>query len=868
MADEQRQLEGGRKLKPVKPLEAPVIARQHTPVYRMHRYFARRPWNVFEHIIKHYTDAGDIILDPFCGGGVTVYEGLKLRRRVIGIDLNPLAAWITEMQVEIIDLDAVEKAFESVAANFAPIAEELYSTTCDSCGEKVTADWFEWSNTLICPGCGRKVILAEAKKLKAGTYECPNEGCISVLAAKDCQRAADVMVNKKFRCPNCKDRIAPVNEGDKNKANEIIEKCETIVKNEELFIPDVDFPDGDRARDDAIFSKGVKKFSDLFTKRNLLALARLKKLILEQDVNDKTREALLFIFSASLRYCNRMTFRNEIWRGTKPLEWPGHAYWLPDLYLEPNIIPSFINRKNAFIKGKKQTWEDLDNFPVKNGEWRGTYTVCAHSSESLTLPSQMVDCVITDPPFGGNVQYAELSDFWVVWLPEIFRIKGVIDNTREAIETRHNGFPTAKDREHYEDMLHRIFLECHRVLKDDGYMVMTFHNRDVGVWMALHRAARRAGFKLPEKEEIGNRGLVYQDFIENFKHTFHTRATGSMLGDFILTFKKVEIPEYLDSIIYSLSTTQQKEFYNRVSKVIRYHGGLDTVSMNNLMAQILIDMNLIHRFAGKYLSDLYKDKFVYLKDTKKWYNPEDVSPDKKPVQIFDVIPVERVVEQLIYSYLHENKYASVDDLLKLIYTALVNSERPGIDTVKKVLNKYCEKKKIKGHRLEVYIWKTDFPRPVSERTVKNQIDIFGGDIVDHNRIIEKLAVDYINEGFQVYIGLTETKKDKRLKELSVNLSSMDLGIPPNAFKIVREIDLLVLKGTTILKAIEVVTSFSTFNKAINDRFRNLLTVTPSIYYELIVMVNESEYDKALAELNSPANVKAGLNEKIRIAPIK
>ena len=44
------------KIKPVKPLEHPVNAEQHTPVYKMHRYYARRPWNVFEHIIKHYTE--------------------------------------------------------------------------------------------------------------------------------------------------------------------------------------------------------------------------------------------------------------------------------------------------------------------------------------------------------------------------------------------------------------------------------------------------------------------------------------------------------------------------------------------------------------------------------------------------------------------------------------------------------------------------------------------------------------------------------------------------------------------------------------------------------------------------------------------
>ena len=58
--------------KDVEPIKSGVKAEPHTPVYKMHRYFARRPHNVFRHLIEHYTDEGDVILDPFCGGGVTV----------------------------------------------------------------------------------------------------------------------------------------------------------------------------------------------------------------------------------------------------------------------------------------------------------------------------------------------------------------------------------------------------------------------------------------------------------------------------------------------------------------------------------------------------------------------------------------------------------------------------------------------------------------------------------------------------------------------------------------------------------------------------------------------------------------------------
>ncbi|MCR5018935.1 MAG: site-specific DNA-methyltransferase, partial [Bacteroidales bacterium] len=47
----------------------PVVAEAHTPPYKIHKYFARRPHNVFSELISSFTDENDIVVDPFCGGG-------------------------------------------------------------------------------------------------------------------------------------------------------------------------------------------------------------------------------------------------------------------------------------------------------------------------------------------------------------------------------------------------------------------------------------------------------------------------------------------------------------------------------------------------------------------------------------------------------------------------------------------------------------------------------------------------------------------------------------------------------------------------------------------------------------------------------
>ncbi len=197
---QQRDLESA-KTEMVKPILAPILAETHTPVYKMHRYFARRPHNVFEYLIKHYTRPGEIVLDPFCGGGVTVVESLRARRRVIGVDLNPMAAFITRMEVLPVDLDSLQTAFNTLEQTVKAKIESLYYTRCPQChSEQAIAEWYEWSNVVICPNnfCGQAVVLAQAKKIGGGLYECPS--CKSKIQSSEGQRAGERLVQLKCRC--------------------------------------------------------------------------------------------------------------------------------------------------------------------------------------------------------------------------------------------------------------------------------------------------------------------------------------------------------------------------------------------------------------------------------------------------------------------------------------------------------------------------------------------------------------------------------------------------------------------------------------------------------------------------------------------
>jgi putative DNA methylase len=228
----------GYKPKPTQPLTIPVLALPHTAIYKMHRYYARRPHNVFAKIIQQYTNPGDIVLDPFCGGGVTVVESLKLRRRVIGVDTNPLATWITGVEVEGVDFGALELYFDEWYGAFENDINDLYKAKCSKCGKFGLAEWYEWSNVVVCPICEKEVVLGAAKKLKAGVFECSTKTCKANINPNKCEKKPDTMLSVMVDCSKCgKKVVRKALPDDIKRYNQIVLNEKAIIRKNKLKIP-------------------------------------------------------------------------------------------------------------------------------------------------------------------------------------------------------------------------------------------------------------------------------------------------------------------------------------------------------------------------------------------------------------------------------------------------------------------------------------------------------------------------------------------------------------------------------------------------------------------------------------------------------
>lgn len=134
-------------------------------------------------------------------------------------------------------------------------------------------------------------------------------------------------------------------------------------------------------------------------------------------------------------------------------------------------------------------------------------TVTNRSGDALDVEDRSIDVIVMDPPYGANVMYAELSDFFYVWLkrtagliyPELFR-RQLTDKENEAVANaakfRGQERPDDLADRDYQGRMAAIFAECHRVLKTDGILTVMFTHKAIKAWDALASGLLEAGFTI------------------------------------------------------------------------------------------------------------------------------------------------------------------------------------------------------------------------------------------------------------------------------------------------------------------------------------------------------------------------------------
>lgn len=388
-------------------------------MYSMHRYWSKKSPDVVAAYIERYTEPGDIVLDPFCGSGIVACEAIRLGRRAIAIDINPMATFITKMTLTPVNLSHLQWAFRDVKSACEEVVSELFVTTC---------------------------------------YRCSKDAVVEFVV-----RDGDVPTQIAYRCICSDERLFKTPDERDESLDHSFEK-----KKMPFWYPcDVPLPIIQRER--------FQFLHELFTKRNLIALSTIFNAI-EGLEDPKIREVMKLAFTAALDKCSRLKPLSRRGRSRPNLSegWVAVRFYAPRMWQEVNPWHAFALSFERVYKGKKESNAKLKDAVVGSSyeELRtGSVNVVIFTSSADTVlsehvPKRCVHYVLTDPPFGANIQYLALSTFWGAWLKFDF------DYDRELVVNRHRG----KTIEDYGRHLGEILTSIRKVTKPNKYVHVFYHD--------------------------------------------------------------------------------------------------------------------------------------------------------------------------------------------------------------------------------------------------------------------------------------------------------------------------------------------------------------------------------------------------------
>lgn len=500
------------------PYAADVSEDKHDLIYNIHSYHTKVPPKAIKKLIEHYTEPGDIVLDSFCGTGMTgiaaqmcsTEHGALAPRNAILSDLSPIASFIAanyNSPLTSNDLDEIEEKLQRIQKELG----ELYTTVHVQDGEAIlgiggqpikgTINYTVWSDILICPQCSTELVyydVAVDKKTNKTQKEflCPH--CGLLLSKAKCSRAVSIITNPNNASIMQVTKSVPVlinysvgkTRFNKMPDLEDIEKLKSIhVDYSCLPNHDAVFPAGDKTPE--MHRNNIKYIWQLYKDRTLS--------VLQKYLEGKTSLKGLFLLTSTLP---KLTILNRFMpeHGSRALVGPmAGTFYLPAMYVENNAIHQL----------------DFQFKKLKNLQYKPSKVLTQiDSATSLKkIPSDSIDYVFIDPPFGANIMYSELNIVSESWL-RIFT-----NNNSEAIMNN----TQRKTILEYQKIMTDSFLELKRVLKPNRWITIEFHNSKNSVWNAIQEAVNRAGFIIAdvrtlnkEKKTINQfnaKGTVDQDLV-------------------------------------------------------------------------------------------------------------------------------------------------------------------------------------------------------------------------------------------------------------------------------------------------------------------------------------------------------------------
>jgi DNA modification methylase/transcriptional regulator with XRE-family HTH domain len=456
--------------------------------YLAHSYHTKVPPEAIRPFIEHYTRTGDVVLDPFCGSGMTGVAAALAQRRAILNDLSPAAIHLSWNHTRPCNPDDLAAEFARIDSRVAPDFERLYRTTHK--GEPAKIHWTLWSTKHQCPLCQGEFLLWESMDRSTGRLgsriKCPRcrraleRSELSSLGSYPAWIAYETRNGKRLEKAPDDDDVKRATTGRRDKITDWYPDVR-LERNNEMYL---------RC---ALHLRGVSSLADFYTARNLEALALLWREIMSV-ADERVRRALAFAFTNTAWHGTRMR-RFNARGGQRPLT--GTLY-IPQLSSEANVLEVMRNKIDQLQRYYRA---------YKPGQAELPALLLGSATHLDAVRDASVDYVFTDPPFGSNIYYADCNLIWESWLGR------VTDSTEEAVVNRALTVDKGgKSLDDYAALMKSAMREIVRVLKPGAWATVVFHNTDAGVWSAIRDAAVDAGLLFHEAASLDRRQQSHKGY--------------------------------------------------------------------------------------------------------------------------------------------------------------------------------------------------------------------------------------------------------------------------------------------------------------------------------------------------------------------
>lgn len=510
-----------------------------------------------------------LVVDPFAGGGSIPLEALRIGCDTFASDLNPIAVLINKVLLEYIPrqglsiIDELKDVGREIMENSKMELKDLYPPDPD--GAQPLA--YLWARTVKCesPNCGAEIPLVKSfwlckkpsrrraikYKINQSKTETPDIGlevfqpkneaevpngtvsraratclvCRNVLPAdrvrlqlysqkggadvifdKDGIRIGGALMlvvvllkeegnNRDYRVPNKSDyeRVRK----SQTSLDKMLNQWKESENKEICPIPNEPTPSKDTHR--AVGSQlpfyGHKEWKDLFTSRQLILLYRLNAMVKKHDI-------LPLMMGKILRHCNAFAFWHK---NSETVAGAFGRQAIPMCWDFPEYVPfhhfagSISNALEDIIGAVSHVTSSIEHIGQVNSV----------NATNHLLPDGSTNIWFTDPPYYDAIPYADLSDFFFVWLKrslptsvivrDTFDSKNVLTPKNEEIVLcdkvkDRNGHPKGKD--FYEEKMGEAFAEGRRVLDEKGIGSVVFAHKTTEGWEALLSGMIKGGWTI------------------------------------------------------------------------------------------------------------------------------------------------------------------------------------------------------------------------------------------------------------------------------------------------------------------------------------------------------------------------------------